>query len=101
MAKGLNIAPETGGRVQLRGGAGINTSSFGAILKHSLHLQRRKTSNMRNMLTLAFATAGLFASVSAAPFPPTPPGTIFCALTRLGAPIVVSNYFVWILYIHL
>lgn len=37
------------------------------------------------------AVAGFVASVLAAPFPPTPPGTIFCALARIGPPIVAST----------
>ncbi|KAG8947495.1 hypothetical protein FRC04_010676 [Tulasnella sp. 424] len=46
---------------------------------------------MHNLFTLTFATAGLLASVSAAPFPPTPTGIAFCDLVRLGAPIVAST----------
>ncbi|KAG8947494.1 hypothetical protein FRC04_010675 [Tulasnella sp. 424] len=46
---------------------------------------------MHNIFKLAFATAGLLASVSAAPFPPIPSGIIFCDIARLGAPIVAST----------
>ncbi|KAG8937850.1 hypothetical protein FRC00_013456 [Tulasnella sp. 408] len=37
------------------------------------------------------AVAGLIASTLASPFPPTPPGTIFCALAKIGPPIVAST----------
>lgn len=40
------------------------------------------------MWALLPIVASLFVGVSA--FPPTPPGTAFCAAVMLGAPIVVS-----------
>lgn len=46
---------------------------------------------MFTLKQLAVFSASLLAFGDASPLPPTPPGTIFCALAMKGPPVVVSH----------